>query len=680
MNFRLPWLFAALALLTVPAFAFCDTPSHAKPSLAELIEQPSLLCSFGDVAMAPDGRHVAWTQSVPDKLKTATQHSGIYTAALPANGHGGKPLGSGVEGHSLSWSPDSRQLAFLSDLGKGGQPQICVVHLATGRPRKLTNLSGYLSAPRWSPDGKRIAFLCIDNARRTPGPVQPGMREVGVIEDRFDEQRLCVVDLDDSRVRQLSPADMYVYEYDWAPDSHQFAVIAAHGSGDNNWYVAELYTLGLTSSVPKPIYKPSLQIAVPRWSPDGASIAFIGGLMSDEGSTGGEIYTVPATGGDARSRTPGLKASASWLTWLPDSNQILFAEHLDGGSGVSRVDLASGRLETLWSGNESISGAGYSALSVARDGRASALVRQSFVHPPEIWAGDVGSWQRVTHLNKALHPSWGQAKSLHWKSDEFTIQGWLVYPRDYDPSRRYAMIVSIHGGPAASRKPSWSRGGMDTILFSADDCFIFYPNPRGSFGQGEAFTRANVKDFGYGDLRDILSGVDDIVRTLPVDKERLAVMGGSYGGYMTMWTVTQTSRFRAAVAIAGIANWQSYYGENGIDQWMIPYFGASVYDDPAVYAKSSPITFIKKVKTPTLIMVGERDRECPPPQSLEFWHALKTFGVPTELVIYENEGHGIGQPAHRLDAMKRTVAWLHKYLQAPANAAADGNRPERSAK
>ena len=156
------------------------------------------------------------------------------------------------------------------------------------------------------------------------------------------------------------------------------------------------------------------------------------------------------------------------------------------------------------------------------------------------------------------------------------------------------------------------------------------PNPRGSFGRGERFTRANVKDFGYGDLRDILGGVDEVVRTRPVDGERLGITGWSYGGYMTMWAVTQTGRFGAAVAGAGICNWQSYYGQNGIDQWMIPFFGASVYDDPAVYARSSPITFIKQVKTPTLILVGERDVECPVPQSQEFYHALKTLGVATQ--------------------------------------------------
>src|SRR5262249_5275502 len=150
---------------------------------------------------------------------------------------------------------------------------------------------------------------------------------------------------------------------------------------------------------------------------------------------------------------------------------------------------------------------------------------------------------------------------------------------------------------------------------------------------------------------------------LPVDKDRVGVTGWSYGGYMTMWSVTQTKRFRAAVAVAGIANWQSYYGENGIDQWMIPFFGASVYDDPAVYAKSSPINFIKNVTTPTLIFVGDGDIECPTPQSYEYWHALKTLGKKTQLVVYEHEGHAIAKPAHRLDMIKRSVEWFNEHLE-----------------
>jgi len=223
--------------------------------------------------------------------------------------------------------------------------------------------------------------------------------------------------------------------------------------------------------------------------------------------------------------------------------------------------------------------------------------------------------------------------------------------------------VDVHGGPGASVQPSWPDTWDFGMALPSRGYFLFRPNPRGSFGQGQAFTQANVRDFGYGDWSDVLAGVDAALGLAPVDPRRLGLTGWSYGGYMTMWGVTQTDRFHAAVAGAGIADLASYYGENKIDQWMIPFFGASVYDDPDVYARSSPLTFIKNVKTPTLILVGDSDGECPPPQSYEFWHALKTLGVQTELVVYEHEGHHFTTPEHVRDRIQRVTDWFDRHLK-----------------
>ncbi|MGH9600406.1 MAG: S9 family peptidase, partial [Terracidiphilus sp.] len=233
------------------------------------------------------------------------------------------------------------------------------------------------------------------------------------------------------------------------------------------------------------------------------------------------------------------------------------------------------------------------------------------------------------------------------------------------------------GGPSYANLARWPSANFGPAPFSALGYFVLMPNPRGSFGEGEKFTQAVRKDFGYGDLRDILAGVTAVEATYPIDPHRVGVTGWSYGGFMTMFSITQTRRFRAAVAGAGISDWLSYYGENSIDQWMIPYFGASVYGDPAVYAKSSAINFIRQAKTPTLIVVGDRDGECPAPQSFEFWHALRDLGVPTRLVVYPDEGHGFVNPAHRRDVMERAVDWFARYM--PADAAATSTAfPSRS--
>jgi dipeptidyl aminopeptidase/acylaminoacyl peptidase len=219
----------------------------------------------------------------------------------------------------------------------------------------------------------------------------------------------------------------------------------------------------------------------------------------------------------------------------------------------------------------------------------------------------------------------------------------------------------IHGGPSSEFTPAYDS--RFTAAVTARGYFVYEPNPRGSYGQGEAFTRGNVKDFGYGDWRDDLAGLDAAIAQAPIDPNRLGLFGWSYGGYMAMWAETQTTRFKAIVAGAGIVNWQSYYGQNQIDQWMIPFFGASVYDDPAVYAKSSPITFIKNSHTPVLILQGERDEEVPAPQAFEFYHAMQTLGVPSRLVVYADEGHGPRQPKNQVDILERMVAWFDKYLR-----------------
>jgi len=624
--------------------------------------------AFEQTAIAPNGKKVAWVETRVGEDGAPDGNTAIYVADCESTAQAKRVTAAAVnvaraEG-SLDWSPDSQQIAFLSDAVKPGQLQLYLVSASGGPSKKLTSAKGLLATPRWSPDGKTIAVLYTENATRAAGPLVAETPETGEIQDAFFEQRLALVDLATGDFRQISPADMYVYEYDWSPDGTHLAVIAADGNGDDNWYIANLYTLDTGPlGLMKPLYKPPLQIANPAWSPDGKKIAFIAGLMSDEPSVGGDIYTIDATGGEAANVTPEMKATANWLAWTPEG-KIVFGETVEGDAAAAIVDPASGRIDPLWRGQEHISaGLWGTNISLARDGKTSAIIRSSLSDPPEIWAGPIGYWRQVTHRNTEVKPAWGEAKSVHWKSDGFDVQGWLVYPKDFDAAKKYPMIVVVHGGPGAAVPSKWPDSWDFGIALAGAGYFVLQANPRGSFGQGETFTRANVRDFGYGDFRDILAGVDEALRVASIDANRLGLTGWSYGGFMTMWGVTQTNRFKAAMAGAGIANWLSYYGENKIDQWMIPFFGKSVYDDPEVYAKSSPINFIKNVRTPTLVIVGDSDGECPTPQSYEFWHALKTLGVETQLVVYEHEGHMFVKPGHQRDRIRRTIAWFDAHLR-----------------
>jgi dipeptidyl aminopeptidase/acylaminoacyl peptidase len=409
--------------------------------------------------------------------------------------------------------------------------------------------------------------------------------------------------------------------------------------------------------------------------------------MSDQGSTGGDVWLVSGAGGEPVDLTVNRPTSPAWIVW--DGNERIYVSELAGGDAqLVQLNIEGGSEHAISSGAIPVTSFGKPVFSIpgsVGDGRLQLSLSSSadhklwvfhassFDHATEIYEAKVGNSTdagldgvtQLSHLNDGVEPAWGKSVSLEWTSDKFKVQGWLLLPKDYDPDKKYPLIVEVHGGPAAAAEARWGGGGgLSATAFSALGYFVLQPNPRGSYGQGEKFTQANRKDFGYGDLRDILAGVDAVLAKYPVDPSRVGITGWSYGGFMTMFAVTQTNRFKAAVSGAGLSNWQSYYGENSIDQWMIPYFGASVYDDPAVYAKSSAINFIKQVHTPTLVVVGDRDGECPAPQSYEFWHALRDQHVTTQLVVYPNEGHGFVDPAHRRDVMERAVEWFEHYMPA----------------
>jgi len=645
--------------LTLMCTAFSTgTPSMAQePSTrsraAAVVDSMPRAKRISEVALSPDGTRVAYVAN--GKLTVATVNGGPFEE-ISVKDH--------LPVRDIAWSADSKRLAFLADL-PASAPSAQVWTTAPDGSALLQHaeLKGYAQTLRFSPDGSKLAFLFVEGLPRVAGPLEPMTPLAGVVDERIYEQRIAALELVNDRLTQLTPADLYVYEYDWSPDGRSWVGTAAHGSGDGNWYIALLYRFDAQSGEARELYKPKLQIACPRVSPDGRNVAFIEGLMSDEGSTGGDIRVLPIAGGPARDVTPNIKASPAALAWTaPD--QITFAQIIDGDTGFGMVNPeGAGAPETLWTGEELALPAGEAwsaASSSAHEKPVVAIVRQSPTAPPEVWAGPVGNWKQLTTLNAALEPAWGQMRKVHWTNGPTRVQGWLMLPKDFSPGKTYPLIVTVHGGPSAACLSAWDGRSMGA--FSAMGYFAICPNPRGSYGQGEGFTAANVKDFGSGDFRDIMAGVDYLLKQYPIDPKRLGIRGHSYGGYMTMWAETHTHRFAAAVAGAGISDWLSYYGVNDLDQWMIPFFGASIYDDPAVYAKSDPMHFVKQVKTPTLILVGDRDGEVPMEQSVEWWHALETLRVPNKFVVYPDEGHAIGKPADARDYLLRTLEWFEEWF------------------
>ena len=680
-------LFSAITALPVPGTTFQaqaqTTSSPGKDArIGALIETLGKTKTPSSAAISPDGTTVAWAVRSREDSQIHLTNVSKTDVSKPDPGKEkivGTGLGAADCGSSEpKWSPNGEWLAFVSDCTadaeKPGQDQVFVWSKKTGESKKLTQLKGGIDSLAWSPDGKTIGFLFVENATRSAGALAAMKPWAGVIgEDGVEIQRLGVVDVANGSFSQVTPARLHAYEFDWSPDSKHLVFVAANSPGENNWWVAQLYTEDIAGGQPKSILDTTkssgslhgLQIAVPRWSPDGSRIAFIGGLMSDQGQTGGDIYLIPSTGGEPKDVTPGRAASVAFIGWV--SPQVLgIAEHVRGSSHITALDLSTGKdLPQVNATFPETVGAGGLTMSVSLSHEhAITLIRSSFEKAPEVWAGPVDAMKQITHLNDSMKPAWGKTENIEWTNGGFKVQGWLLYPANYDPAKKYPLLVSVHGGPSSAVTPRWPGVGYGGVPFSALGYFVFMPNPRGSYGQGEKFTQANIKDFGYGDLRDILAGMDVLEKRFPIDKDREGLTGWSYGGFMTMFGVTRTTRFKAAVAGAGISDWKSYYGENSIDQWMVPFFGKTVYDDAAVYAKSSAIEYIKNVKTPTLVVVGDRDGECPAPQSFEFWHALRAEGVKTQLVVYPNEGHAFRAPEHRRDVLERALNWFETEMPA----------------
>jgi len=600
-----------------------------------------------------------------DRVASVEENEG--EAAKPA--HGRIVVRSTRDGKTLATLDPCAQCTYSGlTFGPGGTlaylqrdraTGVVALALADGKTtRTIANVKGIAQTPRFSPDGKKIALLVTLNAVKESGATQPGVRQVGEIGEKSDEQRLAVFNLTGAPVtdvKPVSPADRYVYEYSWTPDGTGFVATTALGNGDNNWWVATLDAIDATTGAVRPIARPKTQINAPRISPDGKTVAYIGGLMSDFGSVGGDIWTVPFAGGEPVDVTKGEKATVTSLTWTKGG---LRATRLAGSDMQIAAPGAKGTT-VLWAQPSSFA-AGDGRAAYSADGATVATVMSDFEHAPALYAGPARSPRKITTDNDG-QVAMVKARSISWKNDGYDVQGWLLAPANADPSVKAPMITVVHGGPSSANVPNFlSKGGLPSLIHAG--YYVFLPNPRGSYGQGEAFTMANRRDFGGGDLRDILAGIDAVEKVAPVDDNRLGLTGGSYGGFMAMWANTQTNRFKAIAAGAGLSNWISYYGTNGIDQWMIPFFGKSAYDDPEPYVKASAITFIKKARTPTFIYVGERDIEVPPTQSIEYWHALKELGVPTSLVIYPDEGHGIRSPEHAADVQRRTVAWFDQYL------------------
>jgi dipeptidyl aminopeptidase/acylaminoacyl peptidase len=630
------WRSAAIALLLSAA------PLAARP-----------LRSYDALAISADGARVAAIEAEVEPDSVGDVHAAIVIRSAVDGTIAERIDPCGRCSYAAPGFAADGRLAFVMRDKAAGTARLMVD--TGGRTREVAAVTGLMDRPRWSPDGTTLAFLTTLGARKEAGAVQAGARQTGELGTADDEQRIAVVLADGSKpYRLVSPADRYVYEYSWTPDGRGFVATTARGNGDANWWVATIDAIALRGGEIRTIARPATQANFPRVSPDGRTVAFVGGLMSDFGSVGGDVWTVPFAGGTPVNATHGFPGSVTSIDW--GRGGLIATALIADRAAVVPIDPQTGARAPVWTAQATpAAGDGKVAFAAGR----MATVAQDFEHGPAIFAGPLGAARKITADNDR-YPAIVTARSLTWRSDGHDVQGWLLAPKGAERSKAKApMVTIVHGGPASASVPMFLWQGTLAQL-SRRGYWLFYPNPRGSYGQGEAFTAANKRDFGGGDLRDILAGVDAAEKVAPIDDARLGLTGCSYGGFMAMWANTQTNRFKAIVAGAGLSNWVSYYGTNGIDQWMTPFFGKTVYQDYKAYEDVSAVYHVSTARTPTFIYVGERDIEVPPTQSIEWWHALKSEGVDTSLVIYPDAGHCV--PTQAADVVKRSLTWFGKYL------------------
>lgn len=554
-----------------------------------------------------------------------------------------------------AWSPDGQTIAFLADRD-GGKTRPYLLPLAGGEARPLAAPDGRIKQLAWSPDGRTLAVVRGDANDRPEDKEAPI-----VVEEDPQYDRVWLIDVPTGDYRKATEAAAHTWELAWLPDSSGLALVVSDEPTAASWYSCWLATLDLaTGALTKRFQPTGRQVAHPAPAPDGRSVAIVSCSWSDPGMSGGDLWLVPLDGTAPRNQTPEAPFSINHATWHPDGSSLLCDAYDGTGTGIVRVDVGEG-WQRLWHAPTTVSFAG---LSVAADGRTFAAPRSDTRRPADVWRGTTregeASWQPVTDLHAGAREALpADFTEVTWRGpDGLELGGILMLPPG--TSGPVPLVAIIHGGPTGAVRHGFIPSGMAGLapLLAARGIGCFLPNYRGSNGRGVAFAESIQGDMGGQEWADIVVGIDHLVATGVADADRLGIGGWSYGGFMTMWAVSQTTRFKAAVAGAGIANWQSFHGGSILHAWDTAFHRADPYALDGPYISRAPLTYVERIATPTLILHGDADQDVPPGQSWEFFRALKDRGVETQLVLYPGSPHGPRKPRHARDILERSLDWF----------------------
>jgi dipeptidyl aminopeptidase/acylaminoacyl peptidase len=624
-----------------------------------------------DAQISPDGSRIAFV--IGDSFKSDSKWPKSTIWVMETAGGEPRQLTAGPRTDTLPrWSPDGRLLAFLSDRLKDGQRQVFVLPRDGGEALPLTDIKGAIPTPRglnalqWSPDGRSLAFLQEDPETDDERRKRETLDDAVEFEQKPKYVRVWTVDVATKALRCVSPDGLQIWEFAWSPDARELAAVVSDVPYEWAWYTNRLDRFRCEGSATT-VWQAKRQVAFPAWSPDGGRIAFISSNWSDRGCIAGDVWVVSAAGGEARDISRGLTASPGWLEWSADGKTLLAMGHDRGGAGLHRV-AADGRYhERIWWRQAAVAEAHWPRFSHARDG-SLAVGMEDADHPRDVWVSAPGSaaveWKQLTHLHpQAAEIEIGQTSVHHWKGAEgWEMQGLLISPVGYQAGRKYPLVMWVHGGPTGMTAARYYAAHGWPQLLACAGYAVFLPNYRGSAGWGLEFAESNIGDMGGRDFEDMLLGIDSLIAAGIADADRLAIAGWSYGGFAAAWAVSQTNRFRAAVMGAGISHWLSFHGKSSLADWDAIHYGQSPYVRDGLFHKFSPLSYFENLQTPTLILHGAEDQDVPVEQSYLFYRALKDKRVPAELIVYPREDHAVKERAHLIDMSRRVLAWMERHL------------------
>jgi dipeptidyl aminopeptidase/acylaminoacyl peptidase len=634
---------------------------HHLPSIDDLLNVKLI---FG-AQISPDGKWVAYTVNETDwKQDAFLTHiwlANIATGKTFQLTRGEKSCGN------PQWAPDSSWLAFTSNR-VGDKNQIFIISPDGGESVQLTKNENGVNSYAWSRDALEIAFTSSDIDTKYVKDRKDYLGDFEVVRREYSHSQIWTLSVAEALkepitgVQRTRGKDFNVGSFSWSRDGKQIAFSAAIDPDLINTGTSDIYLLNLTdNSIKKLVSQPGPD-SNPRWSPDGREIVFSSAMGNPKFfHSNSRLAIISTEGGTPRSITDAFDEQPGFVEW--NAEGIYFTGLQKTTSHLFRVDPSTGKITRITTPDNLMAG----GFSLSKDGKQLAFTAASPIFLPEVFISSVMNFspQKITRMTEQVKDfKLGTREVISWQSkDGAAIEGVLIKPGDFDPTKKYPLLCIIHGGPTGIDRPTL----LDARYYPADiwagrGALILKVNYRGSAGYGEKFRQLNLRNLGVGDAWDVLSGIDHLIGKGWVDPKRVACMGWSQGGYISAFLTTSSDRFAAISVGAGISNWATYYYNTDITPFTIQYLGDDPVDDAQIYAKTSPMTYIKQARTPTLIQHGEFDKRVPIPNAYELRQGLEDRSIKVEMVVYKGFGHGINKPKSMRAVMQHNLLWFNHYI------------------